>query len=178
MHAKLTLKLVLVTLLMFGFGYALVPLYDVLCQITGINGKTEPVAAAAATGEVDRSRTVTLELVAYPFPGFEGKFAPVVQRIEVHPGELSSTHFMVENLADSARVLQAVPSVTPGLGARYLHKTECFCFQQQHLAIGEKAELPLRFYIDQALPAEMHTLTLSYTLYDVTKATSQGGQNG
>ncbi|MFM4945301.1 cytochrome c oxidase assembly protein [Aeromonas bivalvium] len=178
MHTRLTLKLVLATLLMFGFGYALVPLYDVLCRITGINGKTASVAATAATGEIDSSRTVTLELVAYPFPGFEGRFAPVVQRIKVHPGELSRTHFNVENSADSARVLQAVPSVTPGLGARYLHKTECFCFQQQHLALGEKAQLPLYFYVDQALPAELHTLTLSYTLYDVTRAAGQGDQNG
>lgn len=158
---------------MFAFGFALVPLYDVLCEQLGINGKTKNTAVQHVAA-VDNSRLVTVEFVAQVQPGMQWQFGPTVKRMQVHPGELVRTHFDAKNLSNQASVGQAVPSVSPGKGAAYFNKTECFCFNQQPLKPYENAELPLIFFVDPELPSSINTLTLSYTLYDIS-AKLQGG---
>lgn len=153
---------------MFAFGFALVPLYDVLCEQLGINGKTKNSASTYQAMEVDKSRLVNIEFVAQVQPGMEWKFGPKVKQLQVHPGELIHTTFLATNLSSQASVGQAVPSVSPGQGAAYFNKTECFCFNQQPLAAKQNAELPLIFFVDPELPESINTLTLSYTLYDIT----------
>lgn len=155
---------------MFGFAFALVPLYDVFCDITGINGKTADRPAAAGGLQVDTGREVTVEFVAYINPGMKWTFTPEVASMVVHPGQAKTVHYTARNLTRQATVGQAVPSVTPGLAARYFNKIECFCFNHQPLAAGETAQLPLVFYVDPELPEEITTLTLAYTLYNAQPA--------
>ncbi len=160
-----TFKLVLAALGMFGFAFALVPLYDVFCDITGINGKTANVPSVSSA-HLDTSREVTIEFVAYTNPGLAWQFGPEVKRLTVHPGETHRIAYEATNLTSADAVGQAVPSVTPGLAAKHLNKIECFCFNRQPLAAGETASLPLIFYIDPDLPEDISTLTLAYTLFE------------
>ncbi|MCW3172673.1 cytochrome c oxidase assembly protein [Shewanella subflava] len=177
-NRKLLTMLVLGAVGMFGFGFALVPLYDVLCDTLGINGKTQSTASTYEAVIVDKSRTVTIEFVAQIQPGMPWEFAPTVNRIQVHPGELTHTKFHAQNLSANNTVGQAIPSVSPGQGAAYFNKTECFCFNQQPLAASASAELPLIFYVDPDLPESINTLTLSYTLYDITDKVGSGLKQG
>ncbi|MCE9686097.1 cytochrome c oxidase assembly protein [Shewanella sp. AS16] len=167
-HRKLIVLLVIGSVGMFGFGFALVPLYNVLCDKLGINGKTQNTASSYQAMTIDADRTVTVEFIAQVQTGMPWAFAPRLKRLKVHPGELTRTAFLASNHADRRIVGQAVPSISPGQGAAYFHKTECFCFNQQPLAAKADAELPLIFYVDPDLPESIHTLTLSYTLYDIT----------
>ncbi|KLV07402.1 cytochrome C oxidase assembly protein [Photobacterium aquae] len=157
-------SLVLASVAMFGFAFALVPLYDVFCDITGINGKTADTEAAASE-RVDRSRAITVEFVAYINPGVSWEFEPEVTTLVVHPGQTHTINYRARNLSQASSVGQAVPSVSPGLGAQYFNKIECFCFNHQPLEGGESASLPLIFYVDPELPSDITTLTLAYTLY-------------
>lgn len=172
MSAKVTKKMVLMLFFvvagMFGFGFALVPLYDVFCKVTGLNGKTNTEAYQAVDVKIDTSRTVTVEFVATNNDKMEWRFRPDVARVKVHPGELTSTTFFAENPSDHRMVGQAIPSISPGRAAEFFHKTECFCFGQQTLAVGESIDMPLRFIVDQDLPKDIETITLAYTLFDVT----------
>jgi cytochrome c oxidase assembly protein subunit 11 len=164
------IKVALISVLMFGFGYLLVPLYDVFCEITGLNGKTGRVETAEVIrGEEDLTRTVTVQFVANHNASIPWDLAPVVTSLEIHPGKLYSTHFIAHNRSAIDRVAQAVPSVAPTLASRYFNKTECFCFSQQSLKSGETKEMPLRFTIDPKLPKKIQTITLAYTLFDVTE---------
>lgn len=167
-NRKLISLLVLGCVGMFGFGFALVPLYDVLCDALGINGKTANTASSYQAVTVDTNRTVTVEFISQVQTGMPWQFSPKVKRLEVHPGELIHTSFLAHNTSNHATVGQAIPSVSPGLGAAYFNKTECFCFNKQPLAASTSAELPLIFYVDPQLPESINTLTLSYTLYDIT----------
>ena len=161
--------LVLVAFGMFGFGFAMVPLYDVFCEITGINGKTGGRYEASATQQVDENRTVTVQFLASNGPGMTWKFRPVVRSVQVHPGESVTINYYAENPTDQPMVGQAVPSLAPSEGTLFFHKTECFCFNQQPLEAGESTEMPLIFIVDKDLPAHITKLTLSYTLYDQGK---------
>lgn len=164
-------SLVVMSVAMFGFAFALVPLYDVFCDLTGINGKT----ANTPTEQSERivsDRKVTVEFVAYINPGMQWTFEPQITRIVVNPGETKTIKYAARNLTAMASIGQAVPSVSPGLAARYFNKIECFCFNHQPLEAGESAELPLVFYIDPDLPEDINTLTLAYTLYDAQPAGS------
>lgn len=163
--------LVFAAIAMFGFAFALVPLYDVFCDITGINGKTA-TTPTAASDRVDRTRTVTVEFVAYINPDVKWQFTPQVTQVNVHPGEKKIINYQAKNLNPQPSIGQAVPSVTPGIAAQYFNKIECFCFNHQPLAAGQEAELPLVFYVDPDLPRDIEVLTLAYTLYDVS-ATAQ-----
>lgn len=167
-HGRKAFRLGLLAAGMFGFGFALVPLYDVFCDITGLNGKTANRAAAASQSR-DENRLITVEFVTYQAKGLNGDFAPSVQRLQVHPGELHQVDFTVTSHGAQDRVLRAIPSVSPGVAAGYLRKTECFCFQEQPLAGRSRAVMPMRFYVDEALPADIEVFTLSYTLYDITE---------
>tara|TARA_R110002072_G_scaffold1369_7_gene11326 strand:- start:14033 stop:14581 length:549 start_codon:yes stop_codon:yes gene_type:complete len=162
------IKLVVVVVGMFGFGFALVPLYDLICDVTGLNGKTGDQYTAASTQVIDEERVVKIQFLANNNAGMSWEFRPVVRTMEVRPGELNATNFFVSNPSSTAITAQAVPSVTPFRAAQYLHKTECFCFDQQELQAGESMDMPLRFIIDASLPIEVTTLTLSYTIYDIT----------
>lgn len=164
-------RMALVAVAMFGFGYLLVPLYDVFCELTGLNGKTGRVdeAAIAARYQPDMSRTITVQFVANNNVGMPWEFAPVVASMQVHPGMLYATAFTAHNPTTHNMIGQAVPSVAPNKAGRYFNKTECFCFNQQPLAAGEQKEMPLRFIVDPNLPKDVQTLTLAYTVFDVTQ---------
>ncbi|WP_407558130.1 cytochrome c oxidase assembly protein [Vibrio parahaemolyticus] len=171
-HKKLTIKLVLATFAMFGFGFALVPLYDVMCDALGINGKTSDVAAIQPTGmQPDLSRTIRVEFMAHVNPDMPWEFKPKVISMNVHPGEVVQTEYLAFNESGQRLVGQAVPSVSPGNGAAYFNKIECFCFTQQPLDGKQHAQMPLIFYIERDLPDSIHTLTLSYTLYKLPPPT-------
>ena len=165
-HKSLVRKLVLTVVAMFGFGFALVPLYDIFCEVTGINGKTSSVAAESSSS-VDEFRLVTVEFIARTQGHLPWTFKPVVKKMKVHPGQMHQVNFEVANLSANNMVVQAVPSVSPGMAATYFNKIECFCFNQQPLTQGQVASLGLQFYIDKELPSQYSTVTLSYTLYDI-----------
>lgn len=157
----------------FAFGFALVPLYDTLCRLTGINGKTinvpgRPVvtgAAAVPASRVDLQRTVSLEFVGTAMPGLPWEVRPLTGRLDLHPGEVHQARFLVHNRSDRPIVGQAIPSVSPGTAAQYFTKLDCFCFQQQTLAPGETRELPVVFIVEPALDADVRDVTLSYAFF-------------
>ncbi len=161
-------RLLLVVACMFAFVFVvMVPLYNVLCDALGINGKTGG-RYEAVSAEVDTSRTIKIQFVARNNDDMPWQFGPTDKVIRVHPGELGSTTFFAKNPALQDMVAQAIPSIVPARAAAYFNKTECFCFNQQPLKAGEEADLPLQFIVDQALPEDIQTITLSYTLFDVT----------
>ncbi|KTD03193.1 cytochrome c oxidase assembly protein [Legionella geestiana] len=169
-HGRLLLKLAVLVIGMFGFGFALVPIYNTLCKTLGINGKTGQQVAleAAHSVKMDAKRQVTVEFVATNNEGVQWTFYPETRKISVHPGEVARLSFYAENRTDHSMVVQAVPNVTPALAAKYLKKTECFCFTQQTLNGHEAMHMPLLFHLDPELPENIRTVTLSYTLFDVT----------
>ncbi|MCP0914920.1 MULTISPECIES: cytochrome c oxidase assembly protein [Legionella] len=168
-HNKLLITLVAVVLGMFGFGFALVPIYNSLCKALNINGKTNPEALAYdANTKISHDRDVLVQFVATNNSGVPWAFYPKVQQIKVHPGEIAKLAFYAENKTPHRMTVQAIPSVTPGIAAKYLKKTECFCFTQQTLNGHEAMDMPLLFHIDSDLPAKIKTITLAYTLFDVT----------
>ncbi len=150
---------------MFGFGYALIPLYNVFCEITGIGGKGIQIAEGQAPSTtVDLERTVTVEFTGAVMGGLPWQMEPA-RKVTVHPGETARITYRTTNLASTDVVGQAVPSVTPPRATRHFVKTECFCFSNQTLAAGETREMPLVFRIDPNLPKEVKTITLSYAFY-------------
>ncbi|GDY27684.1 MULTISPECIES: cytochrome c oxidase assembly protein [unclassified Agarivorans] len=168
-HRRLVVRLLLVVVAMFGFGYALVPLYDVFCKVTGINGKTAKTASEVSMA-TDEQRIVTVEFISYVPQGLNWKFGPKVNRVKVHPGETLQVDFSASNFTARRGTVQAVPSVSPGLAANHLKKVSCFCFEQQTLAPGEQQDMPLFFYVAPELPEDINTLTLAYTLFAVEGA--------
>ena len=169
-HGVLVTQLLVTVVLMFGFGYALVPLYDVMCDVFGLNGKTQSTAVSAVPEAVDRSRTVTVEFMTTLNAYMPWEFAAEQPAIELHPGEVRTAYFTVRNLTDHDMVGQAIPSVAPSRAAEYLKKTECFCFSQQLLPAGDTKQMPVRFFVDPRLPSDVTRLTLSYTFFDSTGA--------
>lgn len=169
-HAKLVATLAAVVLAMFGFGFALVPIYNSLCKTLGINGKTNTKAIAydVTKAKIQANREVTVEFVATNNSGVSWAFYPKTKKITVHPGEIAKLAFYAENTTNGRMTVQAIPSVTPGIAAKYLKKTECFCFTQQTLNGHEAMDMPLLFHLDPDLPANVKTITLAYTLFDVT----------
>ena len=166
---KVITMTLMVTALMFGFGFALVPLYDVFCKLTGINGKTnDQYEITEADLAVDESRQVKIQFITSNNENMVWDFKPVVTEVKVHPGEVQIVNFKVHNPTDRPMVAQAVPSLSPSEGTSYFHKIECFCFNQQHLNPGESALMPLQFMVDKDLPDYLVKLTLSYTLFDQT----------
>lgn len=167
---KTVLWLTALTVGMFGFGFALVPLYDVFCEAIGIsreniNSQSGYVPVAAV---VDTTRSVRVQFIATNDGTMPWEFHPHEFEIKVNPGAVNTTSFFARNPAPRPMVAQAIPSIDPAEAAQYFHKTECFCFTQQALASGESLDMPLQFIVDQALPASIRTITLSYTLFDVT----------
>ena len=164
---RLAVRLATAAVVMFGFGFALVPLYDVFCNITGLNGKNfnqGPTQIAV----VDGSRTVKVQFITVNPANMPWSFEPTERSIRVSPGEDRQTVFYAKNPTTNWMVAQAVPSVTPSEAAPYLHKVHCFCFERQPLEAGADTEMPLLFVVDPELPEYISTITLSYALYDVT----------
>lgn len=162
-------KLGAMAVAMFAFVFVvMVPLYNVLCDALGINGKTSSEAYTSVVAQVDESRSVKVQFVATNNDGMPWVFSPDVTEMVVHPGAANDTVFFAANPTANSMIAQAVPSVSPSRAAEYFHKTECFCFEQQPLDGNSEAEMPLQFIVDQDLPADIKTITLSYTLFDVT----------
>jgi cytochrome c oxidase assembly protein subunit 11 len=165
-NRRLTLKLLGFALGSFAFGFALIPLYDVLCDLTGYGNQKQLGQAREATGEADDSRSITIDFIAeLPSVG-SWEFRPVVASMKVHPGRLYETEFIARNLTGREQIAQAVPNVAPGRAAGYFRKTECFCFTPQKFAVDEARPMPVRFVIDPSLPRSVERITLSYTFYD------------
>lgn len=162
-------KLSVVVVLMFAFVFVvMVPLYDVLCNVLGINGKTSGEVYTAVEVRVDESREITVQFVATNNEGMPWEFGPSVTAMKINPGAVNDTIFLARNPMPKAMIAQAIPSISPSRAAEYFHKTECFCFNQQPLGADGSAEMPLQFIVDQDLPRDIKTITLSYTIFDVT----------
>lgn len=169
-NKKVVKQLLLATVFMFGFGYALVPLYNVFCDITGLNGRTSNQAAEVKPADIDKDRLVTVEFTGGVNANMPWQFRPMVSKLKVHPGEPSRVNFFAKNVSSNSIVGNAVPSVSPGQAAKYFTKTECFCFTQQELKSGEEKEMPVVFIVDKNLPKNINTVTLSYTFFNSPSA--------
>jgi cytochrome c oxidase assembly protein subunit 11 len=173
----ISVKLAVFALAMFGFGYALVPLYDVICDITGLNGKTGEITSEAVSKLiVDYDRTVTVQFDTNVNSELPWQFQAVNKTLVVHPGEVTEAVFIVENISSADVIGQAIPSVTPSRASLYFNKSECFCFTQQTLAAHERKEMVVRFVVEADLPENISTLTLSYTFFVAPESTGAVSQ--
>lgn len=171
-NLRMTGKLAVIAVGMFAFGYALVPIYRAICEMTGINilalAEREVPGAKGkmpANTQVDKSRLITVEFdtnVRGPWD-----FKPVVRSLQVHPGALTTVMYQFQNIQNRTMSAQAIPSYAPRQAASHFNKLECFCFSQYTLAPGEKKEWPVAFVIDPRLPKDVTTITLSYTFFEV-----------
>ncbi|AIY39767.1 Cytochrome oxidase biogenesis protein Cox11-CtaG [Collimonas arenae] len=160
-------KLMVIAVMMFGFGYGLVPVYKKICDITGVNYLTpkDGTVVAPANTQVDKSRTITIE--------FDGnsqgpwRFRPTVSSLQVHPGEMTTVMYEVVNKQARKMDAQAIPSYAPQQAAEFFKKVECFCFTQQTLGPNQAKEMPVVFYIDPAIPKDVKVITLSYTFFEI-----------
>jgi cytochrome c oxidase assembly protein subunit 11 len=182
-HNRLIGRLLLAVAVSAAFGFALVPLYDTLCRVSGLNGKTFSRGGLAAGDEkpvdrVDRTRLVTVEFTGTVMPGLPWEMRPLQTSVDLHPGEMQQVAFLVRNTTDRPITGQAVPSVTPGQAAQYFHKIECFCFTQQTLGPGEAREMPLMFIVKPELDADVRTITLSYAFFEVPAAPAPTRKDG
>ena len=160
---------VLLVVGMSCFAFALVPLYDLFCEITGLGGRTgDQYVYEPASVVPDKSRLVRVNFITNTNGGMPWDFYPGKGGVRVHPGELKEVSFYVKNTTDRVMVGQAIPSLVPVKAAQYFHKTECFCFNQQILQPGEVMEMPMRFIVDRDLPRNVQSINLSYALFDVT----------
>ena len=161
-----------VAIAMFGFGFALIPLYDVFCDAFGINGSVSAIedgnynaeaeAQKAMAGGVDRSRTIDMQFLVNDSIGLNLDFKPLTKKLTLNPGEVKEVSYYVKNRSDKTITIQAIPDITPNNAKKYLAKIECFCFQQQTLKPGEEKEMPLRFVVNSAIPETIPVLTMTY----------------
>ena len=168
-NRRLAIKLGVVAIVALAFGFALVPLYNVFCEATGLNGKTNAESASPAAVKVDKSRWVTVQFTGTIMPGLSWEFHPQVTSIRVHPGEITRVSYYAKNPTNQTIVGQAVPSVTPGQAAQHFVKLDCFCFKQQALEPGAEKEMGLTFIISPELSKEVGTVTLSYAFFPAVK---------
>ncbi len=165
-NRRLLRKLLVVSIAMFGFGFALVPLYEKICQVTGIRSLLRPDHVVANNTQVDRSRQVTIEFDSNTHK-LPWTFKPITSHIDVHPGELTQVVYEVRNNQDRAITGQAIPSYGPQLAAQFFKKVECFCFDKHTLGPGEVRQMQVVFVVDAALPKNINTITLSFTFFEV-----------
>ena len=168
-NQRLVRKLVFVVIAMFGFGFALVPIYDVFCDLTGINGKTDAEAAEEVIYEVDTSREITIEFVTSLNESAPIEFYAERKKMKVHPGQYYTVNFYAQNKTNKDMVARAIPSISPGITAEYFEKIECFCFDEQTFKAKERKTMPVRFVINPELETRYRTITLSYTFFDNTE---------
>ena len=165
-NLAMTWKLLAIAAGSFAFGFALVPLYNVLCAVTGYGDQSKLRERFTAIEQPQLDRTVTVEFLADVASAGTFEFRPVVRTVVVHPGQLFTAEFYAHNLTGRDTVAQAVPNIAPSEVAAYFHKTECFCFSPQHFALNEGRDMPVRFIIDPSLPRHIDLITLAYTFYD------------
>jgi cytochrome c oxidase assembly protein subunit 11 len=168
-NAKLARNLIIIAVAMFGFGYALVPLYDVLCDITGLNGKVKGAAGKEVAYSIDKNREITVEFLTSLNESAPMEFRAETTRLKIHPGQYYTVNFYAENKTDKVMVARAIPSISPGLVTEFFIKTECFCFTEQTFKPHEGRSMPVRFAVDPAVPEQYKTITLAYTFFDNTK---------
>lgn len=168
-NKKLGFKLLWVVAGSIAFAIALVPLYNVLCTLTGLNGKTKSTASEIANTKVDESRWVTVQFTSNVMPGLGWNFYPKQTSIKLHPGQVQTVLFEAKNITSQVIAGQAVPSVTPGVASIYFKKIECFCFMRQELQPGETKVMPLRFFVSPELPSDVSEMTLSYAFFSANK---------
>jgi len=171
-NRSLVLKLAVVTVAMFGFGFLMVPLYNVFCDVLGIDSRPDNTAAAGAPVTADDDRVITMEFMAAVNEYAPWEFKPNTVSIKVHPGKLYDTSYFARNLTDQKLVGQAIASVAPSEAAQYLHKTQCFCFTSQKFEPEESRNMGVRFFIDKDIPEYIDRLTLSYTFFVKHQAAS------
>jgi cytochrome c oxidase assembly protein subunit 11 len=176
-NRSMLVKLVVVALLMFGFGFALVPMYRAICAITGINNLVQRDVGAreAKNTQVDASRTISIEFDANARGPLQ--FKPEQSSLDVHPGEVMTVMYQVTNEQGRTVQAQAIPSYAPKQATEYFKKIECFCFTQQTLAANETKRMPVVFVVDPKLPKDVKTITLSYTFFELSapKSVAKGG---
>jgi cytochrome c oxidase assembly protein subunit 11 len=165
-NKRLTLKLLGFAAGSFAFGFALIPLYDVLCDLTGFGNQKKLAEVRLTDQAADETRSITIDFVAEVPSVGSWEFRPVVASMQVHPGRLYETQFLAHNLTGREQIAQAIPNVAPGRAAGYFRKTECFCFTPQKFAVNEARPMPVRFVVDTAIPRSVDRITLSYTFYD------------
>lgn len=168
----LVVRLIMIAILMFGFSFALVPLYNALCQVTGLNGKVDLKNATLLSRykNPDLQRTpIVVEFDSTRNQNLDCELIPEHASLSVIPGVLTITSFRAKNLTPKPLLVQAIPSISPGIAAKYLKKLECFCFNQQLLQPGEVVSLPLRFWLEPEIPRTVYRLTLSYTLFEIKR---------
>ena len=165
-NLAMTWKLLAIAAGSFAFGFALVPLYNVLCAVTGYGDQSKLRERFTAIEQPQLDRTVTVEFLADVASAGTFEFRPVVRTVVVHPGQLFTAEFYAHTLTGRDTVAQAVPNIAPSEVAAYFHKTECFCFSPQHFALNEGRDMPVRFIIDPSLPRHIDLITLAYTFYD------------
>lgn len=170
-NTSLVKKLVIVALLMFGFGYALVPLYNVLCNITGQNIKIEEATDKNKAFIVDQNREVTVEFITSVNESTPLQFRAETRTMKVHPGQYYTVNFFAKNILAGPIKAQAIPSIAPGRAEAYFKKVQCFCFELQTFEGHEEKTMPVRFVVNPELPEQFKTITLSYTFFDRTNNT-------
>ncbi len=175
-NSRITKKSLLIVVGMFGFGFALIPLYSVICDVFGLNGrfidlqKTEKAEYVANVEKrIDATRIVRVEFLTTLNKKLNWEFRAKQYTVDVNPGKVTEVMFYAKNLMNRTVVAQAVPSISPGNAAKYFSKMECFCFSNQTFKAGEARDMPLRFYVDPNLPKNIKTISLSYTFFDLGK---------
>ena len=166
-------KLVVVAVAMFGFGFALVPFYQKICEVTGINSVIRP--DEVVNTQVDAARLVTVEFDSNLRSNLPWTFRPLQTSVSIHPGEMTTVMYEIRNTSNRAVTGQAIPSYGPQLAGRYFKKLECFCFTQQTLQPGEARQMPVQFVIEKGLPQDVNTITLSYTFFEVEGTAKKAG---
>jgi cytochrome c oxidase assembly protein subunit 11 len=165
-NLSMTWKLLAIAAGSFAFGFALVPLYNVLCSVTGYGDQSRLRQRVSAVEHPQLDRTVTVQFLADVASAGTFEFRPEIRTVQVHPGQLFTAQFYAHNLSGRPTTAQAVPNIAPSEVAAYFHKTECFCFSPQHFALNEGRDMPVRFIIDPGLPRHIDLITLAYTFYD------------
>lgn len=166
---KMLRNMLAITVGMAAFAFLLVPLYNVFCDVTGLNGKLDLNVAAATPRGIDTTREVTVEFVVNQNREMPWQFKPKHTSFTLHPGQLAATAYYAKNPTNKTMYAQAIPSISPSRASRYFKKVECFCFSNQKLGPGETAYLGLRFYLDPDLPRDIKRITLAYTIFDITE---------
>ncbi len=174
-NKSLAMRLLLLAVGMFAFGFALVPLYDVFCDLTGFGGRTNETAVVMEENR-DESREIQLEFVTTVNEYAPWTFTSSVESMTVHPGGLYEATFVAHNLTNRVKTAQAVPSVAPSQAGSFFKKLDCFCFTSQEFAANEERELYVRFIVDSDLPDYVDTITLSYTFFDTARLTDNSSQ--
>lgn len=164
-NRRTAIVLAIVAVVVFGFGYVLVPLYDLFCEVTGTRYNAQASPAAVAPGAPVETRQVTVEFAAHTSSQLPWEFRPMTREVKVKPGEIVIVKYLARNTSAETVTGQAIPSVLPAQANSHFRKLECFCFSQQTLKPGESKEMPVRFYVDQKLPAGVNTITLSYSFF-------------